>query len=141
MSLAPAFRESLLAAKRRLTEGRDDIKRQHLSGSLGIQVCTHLTELLDEVVLEIFQTALAEVTQKTPQLQGGVALVAHSGYGRRDVAPYSDVDLMLLHEPALRSQVPPLAERLLRDLFDVGLDLGQSVRTPDEACKLSGHLP
>ena len=56
--------------------------------------------------------------------------MAHGGYGRRDVAPYSDVDLMILHRRGARPRLAPLAERLLRDVFDVGLVLGHSVRTP-----------
>jgi [protein-PII] uridylyltransferase len=65
-----------------------------------------------------------------------VAFVAHGGYGRRDVAPYSDVDLMLLYAPKAGPQVSALAKRLLHDLYDAGLILGQSVRTISEACKL-----
>ena len=61
---------------------------------------------------------------------------AHGGYGRRDVAPYSDVDLMILHAPGAEPRVAPLARRLLHDLYDVGLSLGQSVRTVSDACKL-----
>ena len=63
--------------------------------------------------------------------------MAHGGYGRRDVAPYSDVDLMILHSGSDSQAVFPVASRLLRDLFDAGLDLGQSVRTTAEACKLA----
>jgi [protein-PII] uridylyltransferase len=140
MSLAPTFRESLVAAKRRLAEGRAQIKQQHESGSLGIQVCTHLTELLDEVVLDLYQAALSDFTEDSARMiREGVALVAHGGYGRRDVAPYSDVDLMLLVDPNARGSAPRLAERMLRDLFDAGLELGQSVRTSDEACKLAAE--
>ena len=140
MSLASPFRESLVSAKRRLAEGREEIKRQHEGGSPGIQVCAHLTQLLDEVVLELYQAALADFPDHMAKaIRDGVTLVAHSGYGRRDVAPYSDVDLMLLYDPGTRADVIPLAERMLRDLFDVGLELGQSVRTIDDACKLAGE--
>ena len=137
MPPAPPFRESLIAAKRRLAEGRAEIRRQHEGGSPGIQVCARLTELLDEVVLELYRAALADFAEIAAELRQGVALVAHSGFGRQDVAPYSDVDLMLLHDPAVHFEVPRLAERMLRDLFDAGLELGQSVRTADEACKLA----
>jgi [protein-PII] uridylyltransferase len=67
--------------------------------------------------------------------------VAHGGYGRRDVAPFSDVDLMILHAPDAAERVARLAERLLRDVFDVGLCLGHSVRTPEQACRLACAEP
>ena len=63
--------------------------------------------------------------------------MAHGGYGRRDVAPYSDVDLMILHRPAAAARLCPLAERLVRDVFDAGLVLGHSVRTVRQACRLA----
>ena len=97
-----------------------------------------MTELLDEVVLEVYNAALAELApEEDHPLRTDVALVAHGGYGRRDVAPYSDVDLMILHSRQVYREVAPLAKRLLHDLFDVGLALGQSVRTPDDACRLA----
>ena len=68
-------------------------------------------------------------------------IVAHGGYGRRDVAPYSDVDLMILHRPAAAARLLPLAERLVRDVFDAGLVLGHSVRTVRQACRLATREP
>jgi [protein-PII] uridylyltransferase len=62
----------------------------------------------------------------------GVALVATGAYGRREPAPSSDLDLMLLHErPAV--EMVPLAERLWRPIWDVGMRLDHSVRTLDQA--------
>jgi len=60
---------------------------------------------------------------------GGSALVATGGYGRRDLFPHSDVDLLLLlprdPDPVVRERI----ERLVGALWDVGLDVGHSVRT------------
>jgi [protein-PII] uridylyltransferase len=138
MPIAPIFRESLLNAKRRLTEGRDTIRRQHEGGSPGTLVSAHLTALLDEVVLAIYDAALADFPRETAEaIRANMALVSHSGFGRRDVAPYSDVDLMLLYRSDHAGSVQRLAERLMRDLFDAGLEVGQSVRTVEEACQLA----
>ena len=68
-------------------------------------------------------------------------MVPHGGYGRRDVAPYSDVDLMLLHHPRAGHAVSELAKRLVTDISDVGLQLGFSVRTPVIACQMARRDP
>jgi [protein-PII] uridylyltransferase len=135
MTSRPQFRPAIHDARERLREGRERIGLQHQSGSPGIQVCTALSALLDEVVLGLFAAALSDLATSDSQLSDDVALVAHGGYGRRDVAPYSDVDLMILHRGLSERRIAPLAKRLLQDLFDVGLTLAQSVRTPHEACR------
>ena len=52
---SPTFRPSVLAARARLAEGREEIKQQHLAGSPGIQISTRLADLLDGVVLDLFE--------------------------------------------------------------------------------------
>jgi [protein-PII] uridylyltransferase len=61
-----------------------------------------------------------------------VALVATGAYGRREPAPSSDLDLMLLHDRSAAEMVP-LAERLWRPIWDAGMRLDHSVRTIDQA--------
>ena len=61
----------------------------------------------------------------------GVALVAVGGLGRREPAPYSDVDLVLLYTGKL-GEVGALADRLWYPIWDSGVGLDHSVRTPDE---------
>jgi [protein-PII] uridylyltransferase len=140
MSTNPVFRESLLAARERLLTGRQEIRAQHEAGSPGIQVSTHLTELLDTVLLDLYEAALADLwPDGSEEFRSQIALVAHGGYGRRDVAPFSDVDLMILHAPGAESHVFLLASRVLRDLSDARLEVGQSVRTPKQALALAEH--
>ncbi|MEX2114184.1 MAG: [protein-PII] uridylyltransferase [Pirellulales bacterium] len=142
MSSSPLFRESLLAARARLADGRQAIESQHRSGSPGIQVCARLTELVDTIVLDLYRAAVAELAPlNAEELESNVALVALGGYGRRDLAPHSDVDLTILHSPGAEGLVYPLASRLLHDLFDVGLDLQQSVRTPAQSWKFAAQDP
>src|SRR6266702_6356709 len=62
----------------------------------------------------------------------GIALVATGAYGRREPAPCSDLDLMLLHTHDAE-EIAPLAERLWRPIWDAGVRLDHSVRTVDEA--------
>lgn len=137
MPIVSSLRPAVLAAKEKLSVGREKLKRRHLDGGQGLQVCASITDVFDEVLLDLYEAALNDLGDE--RLRTNVALVAHGGYGRRDVAPYSDVDLMILYEAIPAQRVVPLAERLTRDVFDATAALGHSVRTPEQACEDSRH--
>ncbi len=65
----------------------------------------------------------------------GTALVAVGALGRRELCPYSDLDLVLLHDG--RSGVDSLAEQLWYPLWDAGVGLDHSVRTPGQAVQIA----
>ncbi|MCX5400023.1 [protein-PII] uridylyltransferase [Streptomyces sp. NBC_00102] len=70
----------------------------------------------------------------------GAALVAVGGYGRGELSPRSDLDLLLLHDgSADAAAVSALADRLWYPVWDLGLALDHSVRTPPEARKAAGE--
>jgi len=97
-------------------------------------LCEHLTDSRDEVVRQLFDAALDDVARgASDALRTQVALVAHGGYGRRDVAPHSDVDLMILDGAGGGDRVAALATQFWRDLVDAGLTIGHSVRTSGQA--------
>ncbi|MDT4925843.1 MAG: [protein-PII] uridylyltransferase [Pseudonocardiales bacterium] len=62
----------------------------------------------------------------------GVALVAVGGLGRREPAPYSDLDLVLLHEGRVDG-LSDIADAIWYPIWDSGMALDHSVRTPDQA--------
>lgn len=129
----PHLRPSVVRAREELLRGREKLRAQHDSGSPGVQLCALQTDLLDRVVLQLFRTSATgfDAFEQT------VALVAHGGYGRRDVAPYSDVDLMLLVEPRRRAAVVASVQQFTQSITDAGLQLGFSVRGPREACSMA----
>ncbi|MEU2119296.1 [protein-PII] uridylyltransferase [Streptomyces sp. NPDC016459] len=70
----------------------------------------------------------------------GVALVAVGGYGRAELSPRSDLDLLLLHDgSADKAAVAALADRIWYPVWDLGLALDHSVRTPAEARATAGE--
>jgi [protein-PII] uridylyltransferase len=66
-----------------------------------------------------------------------VAVVALGGYGRRELAPHSDVDLLFLHPGRVREGLRRFVERVLQLLWDVGLHVGHGVRSPRECVALA----
>src|SRR5688572_15703277 len=105
---APGLSAAIVAAREKIAAGRDKLRRQHESGSPGVQVCAHFTDLLEGIVVELFHDALSELAPDVRRrLEGETAVVAHSGFGRRAMAPYSDIDVMLLHATRKRDALAP----------------------------------
>lgn len=130
-----AMRPIVNRSRDRLREGREKAREQHDAGSPGIQVSTRLADLYDDVVLDVWSESIRE--HVTDERLSGLSLVAHGGFGRRDLAPYSDADLMLLTTRGAEGLAQKVAGDLTRDLVDAGIQPGFSIRAADEACKLA----
>ncbi|MFJ8023249.1 [protein-PII] uridylyltransferase [Streptomyces sp. NPDC096311] len=89
-----------------------------------------LAELTDEWLTGLFGAGAEGLR--------GVSLVAVGGYGRGELSPRSDLDLLLLHDGADAGTVAALADRIWYPIWDLGLALDHSVRTPGEARKTAG---
>ncbi|AJP04021.1 protein-PII uridylyltransferase [Streptomyces cyaneogriseus subsp. noncyanogenus] len=92
---------------------------------------TALAELTDGWLAGLFDAGAAGLD--------GVALVAVGGYGRGELSPRSDLDLLLLHDGGDPRAVAALADRLWYPVWDLGLALDHSVRTPAEARRTAGE--
>ncbi|MGZ4631199.1 MAG: [protein-PII] uridylyltransferase [Actinomycetes bacterium] len=93
-----------------------------------------LAALTDAWLREVFTQASGQ----TELGAAGVALVAVGGYGRGELAPGSDLDLLLLHTDRKQSAgVSELADGIWYPVWDTGVHLDHSVRTFDEARRLA----
>lgn len=94
-------------------------------------VLAGLSAAVDRVAMEAFEASLA------PAYPNGLALLAVGGFGRRELFPYSDIDIVVLldRESQTARLKEPLAE-FVRRLWDAGLRLSHSVRTLAESLKL-----
>lgn len=132
--LRPIVRE----VRQELSEGRQLLRGQHARGLEGSRVCSRFTTMVDAAITKIHDAYVSELPEAdAAQLRERTALVAHGGYGRRQQAPYSDVDLMILYEGKRDGPIGQLASRLTQDLCDVYQNLGQSLRTPAEAAQMA----
>ncbi|MGI6416883.1 MAG: [protein-PII] uridylyltransferase [Thermoguttaceae bacterium] len=131
------LRPNILEARARLAVGCQELQRSHQEGASGVDLCRAASKLRDEVILRLVGDASADRSVCPPDTVERLAVVAHGGYGRREVCPFSDVDLMVLCPNRLMDAARPLAERLFRDIFDAGLVVGHSLRTPEEAWRLA----
>jgi [protein-PII] uridylyltransferase len=130
----PGIRLAALQAKEKWSAGRQLLRTAHQAGAGGLATCRALSLFRDEVILDIFHAALIETD---PQLESSVAAVLLGGGGRQEIAPFSDVDLMLLYHGQINESLTLFSRRLSQDITDTGLQLGYSLRTVRDACSMS----
>ncbi|QDP96100.1 [protein-PII] uridylyltransferase [Microlunatus elymi] len=85
----------------------------------------------------VVETALVELYERAGGPELGVALAAVGSLARRELGPYSDVDLVLLHDGADLGKINKLAERLWYPIWDSKIKLDHSVRTPAECADVA----
>jgi [protein-PII] uridylyltransferase len=89
------------------------------------------SDMVDGLVRKAFQKAQSQVSAPS------VCLMAVGGYGRAELAPYSDIDLLLLYSSSQKEKLPPLVEKTLYPLWDLGLDVSCSSRSINECLKMA----
>jgi len=77
----------------------------------------------------LIDNAVADAFRACPEARKGMTLTALGGFGRRELFPFSDIDLLLLHRPEAEGQLQAASEAILYPLWDAGLDVGHGVRT------------
>lgn len=133
-STTDGFKESVVQAKQNWIDGRAKIQKQHQSGESGRDITRQMSDLLDSILLDLYRSIVTDIS---PDLESRVALVLLGGCGRQDIAPFSDVDLMVLYQGAMTDDLREFSRRVSQDVTDSGLPLGYSLRTPREACGMS----
>src|SRR5438034_3259774 len=111
------------------------LRLKHQAGGGGREICARRAELVDILLRYVFGAAAATV-RGNGETKVPVALIALGGYGRGELNPFSDVDVMVLHHPGVAEISPHLQEmanQVLYLLWDSGFKVGHSTRSIKEA--------
>jgi len=122
LSLAGEARP-IAALKRLLRQGDGELRRRFEAGEPVAPLVRGRATLVDAILAEVFQLHLTGLESK-------LALVAVGGYGRGELHPHSDIDILVLVQDADTQR-----ERIgafITALWDIGLEVGHSVRTLEE---------
>lgn len=103
----------------------DELWEQGVSGH---DLLLRLTGQADQFIAGHFSRS-----EKVRSAGGKIALVALGGYGRYELYPFSDIDLLLLYDLRAGKYMQGVAESILYPLWDSGYEVGHSVRTPANA--------
>ncbi len=107
---------------------REEIKKLHDAGASGTEVTHLICDMMDELNNKLFRSIIYDLAGSETLLEQ-ITLVAVGGYGRGELNPFSDIDIMFLHDGTMPVQsVEDIAQKLLYFLWDMKLDVGYSVR-------------
>ena len=109
----------------------EELWQQGLSGHELLQ---RHTEMVDSFIVDHFSSSTA-----IRENRGKVALIALGGYGRRELYPFSDIDLLLLHDWRSGKAMQAVAESILYPLWDAGFEVGHSVRSIKDSIRFAGE--
>ncbi len=115
--LIPLLRNALIRVRELLYES-------HKEGTSSQDIVSLHAWAVDQVLSIVWDYQHRQI----PDV-GKLTLVAVGGYGRAELQPHSDIDLLLLHESKLATSDVSFVEQLIRQLWDIGLEVGHSVRT------------
>jgi len=133
--------------KRYLKTESARLQEWHRDGGGGREVCLGRSQMIDTLLRALFDWTLANLKLPSNARKLKVSLVAIGGYGREELSPHSDIDIMLLHNgsaPSLtRIYKHPLLEKLtgtgglIYTLYDLGMKVGHSVRNIQDAVNIA----
>ena len=130
--------EALRVMKAALEEGRAAIRARFDDGATGAETVTAQCQLVDDLMVALLDFTVQRVFPMSNPTEGErMSVIAVGGYGRGELAPHSDVDLLFLRPYKKTPHSEQVIEFVLYFLWDLGFKVGQAVRSLDECIRLS----
>jgi [protein-PII] uridylyltransferase len=129
--------EQIEAFRRFLRLETERLRMRHRSGLGGDEIAAGRSHQVDLVVRRVCQLVAEEFGAAEQSELASTALVALGGYGRGELAPFSDVDVLFLYPGRPSRAVKEFVERVLAMLWDTGFTVGHSFRSVDECLAIA----
>lgn len=125
--------ERLDLYKKWLIQEEEKLRDLHGSQSSGLKVAKARSGVIDHLIRHLFDYNFKEFEAEYEKLSFPVGILALGGYGRSEMCPFSDVDIMFLYPEKVRAKILPkfqqvFTEGILYMLWDMGFKVGHSTR-------------
>ncbi len=136
---APEVRAQVLGlVKAALENGRAEVRRRFDAGAPGSAVVRANCYLTDQIVRVVHDHVTGHLYPLgSPSTAEFLSLVAVGGYGRGELAPQSDIDLLFLLPYKLTPRSEQVVEEILYFLWDLGFKVGHATRSIDDCMRQS----
>lgn len=125
-------------AKQFVEETRAQLHTWHDRGARGVDVVGAFTQAIDDLIVWLYAAATDRYRKRYVQLDQACTVLAQGGYGRGELNPHSDIDLLFLYPHKMTPYVETVTETILYALWDTRMQVGHAVRTPKDCAKIAG---
>ncbi len=116
--------------RRARDDGRRELCRRLDAGASGAEIVAAQTSMIDLLLrVELDRAARTIYLEPNPTTANRLSLVAVGGYGRGDLSPHSDIDILFLHPYKLTGRGEQIIEHLLYMMWDLGFTVGHATRS------------
>lgn len=116
------------------------IRLSHEQSTSPVEIVRDITTATDTLILKLLIDHLKRILGRD-ELPPNMLLLAQGGYGRREMHPHSDVDIIFLYQTTLSPEQEELVKVVFRTLFDLGFTVGHSCRSFREALEMARTDP
>jgi [protein-PII] uridylyltransferase len=116
--------EYIASVREFIQQEREKIMEKHRLGAPGKEIVGDYSSLIDKVIEKAYELIMP-TCEKTPNL----TLAAIGGYGRAELSPFSDVDILFLHAQKILPWEQDLIHQTICFLWDIKLEVGHSYRS------------
>ncbi|NCO65310.1 MAG: hypothetical protein GW874_01675, partial [Solirubrobacter sp.] len=99
-------------------EGLKRLKQEYTAHPSGRGFTNKHSDLIDDIIKALAEKALGEAGLKSGATEN-IAVIALGSYGRRELCPFSDIDLMVLHRMKDKTTLKRIAEGIFYPLWDL----------------------
>lgn len=118
-----------------LVGAREQVRERHDAGGSGLAVVAAYTDAVDRLIRFLFGNATMHYQARNPLITQRCAVLAQGGYGRGELNPFSDIDLLVLYPWKVTPYVETIADAILYPLWDAGLQVGHALRNVRESAR------
>jgi len=118
-------------------KGRAALLERHRAGAGGLEIASAWSTVMDHLIRHLYSVVSAECAGRYPDSKPTFALVAQGGYGRGELNPHSDIDLLFLYSRKLAPLFQAVTEKLQHTLWDAGMEPGHATRSIADCIRLA----
>jgi [protein-PII] uridylyltransferase len=124
-----------------LSEQRQKLRERHDRDEGGLSVAAWHASFIDVFIISIFNSLEARASLGLEGTEQSCVVLGLGGYGRKELAPCSDIDLLFLYSEKIEPQVEEVIRKILYPLWDAGYELGYTVQSYRECLEMASSDP